>query len=100
MKIIIVGLGTAGKHYINILANNRSHEIFVLDNLKIKNSKKYKITTFKEIETNNLKFDHAIICTPSGLHFEHASFFLTRGSNVLIENCFYFFSCLFCKIAY
>lgn len=88
MKIIVVGLGIAGKHYINILSNNLSYEIFVLDNMKIKNSKEYKITTFKEIETYNLKFDYAIICTPSGLHFKHASFFLKRGSNVLIEKPF------------
>lgn len=88
MKIVVVGLGVAGNHYINILNNNKSYEIYVLDDIKIKKSIKYKIISFKEIVTKKLIFDYAIICTPSGLHFKHASFFLKRGSNVLIEKPF------------
>lgn len=88
MNIIVVGLGTAGKHYINILKSIKNVNIFVIDVNFLKKSKYIKITNFIEIEKKDLKFDYAIIATPSGLHYKHALFFLKRGTNVLIEKPF------------
>lgn len=88
MKIIIVGFGTAGKHYLNLIKSKKKAELFITDKIKLPASKIYKQISFNDIIKKNIKFDHAIIASPSGLHFEHALFFLKRGSNVLIEKPF------------
>ena len=88
MKIVIVGFGTAGKHYLNLIKSKKKAELFITDKIKLPASRIYKQISFNNIIKKKLKFDHAIIASPSGLHFEHALFFLKRGSNVLIEKPF------------
>ncbi len=88
MNIVIVGFGTAGKHYFNLLKSKKKFKIFVLDKLLLPKSEKFKQISFKEINEKKLFFDYAIIASPSGLHFKHALFFLQNGSNVLIEKPF------------
>ena len=87
-NVVIVGAGTAGKHYINILKSKKNLDIFVVDVKLNKKSKNYTLIKFDEIKKKKLKFKYAIISTPSGLHYKHALFFLKRGSNVLIEKPF------------
>jgi len=87
MSIIIIGLGAAGRHYLKLLKHVEKN-VFVLDKKKIHSNRSYKLISFNEIIKENIKFDYAIIASPSGLHYEHASFFLKRGSNVLIEKPF------------
>jgi predicted dehydrogenase len=88
MNIVIVGFGTAGKHYLNLLKTKKKIKIFVIDKISLPQSDKFKQISFELIKKNNLFFDYAIIASPSGLHFEQAYFFLKRGSNVLIEKPF------------
>ena len=89
MKIIIVGLGSIGKHYLNIIPKiSKKNEIYIIDKIKLKKNKKFKQISFREILKKKIIFDYAIICTPSGLHFKHAYFFLKLKSNVLIEKPF------------
>ena len=88
MKIIIVGFGTAGKHYFDLLKSKKKTEIYIIDKIKLPLSKIYKQITFNTIIDKKIEFDYAIIASPSGLHYEHALFFLKRGSNVLIEKPF------------
>ncbi len=88
MKIVIVGFGTAGKHYLNLIKSRKKVELFITDKIKLPDSKIYKQISFNNIIKKKIKFDYAIIASPSGLHFEHALFFLKRGSNVLIEKPF------------
>ena len=87
MNVVIVGYGTAGKHYLDIL-KKKSYSIYVLDEKIIPKSKYYKAISFKEIKNKKIFFKYAIIASPSGLHFKHAKFFLERNSNVLIEKPF------------
>jgi predicted dehydrogenase len=88
MNIIIVGLGTAGKHYLNLIKNKKNIKIYVIDKSVLSTSKNYKQITLKDISEKKLHFDYAFIASPSGSHFEHAMFFLKIGSNVLIEKPF------------
>ena len=88
MKIVIVGFGTAGKHYFNLIKSKKKIELYVIDEISLPISKKYKQISFNYIKQKNILFDSAIIASPSGLHFKHALFFLQRGSNVLIEKPF------------
>ena len=89
MKIIIVGLGSIGKYYLDIIPKiSKKNEIYIIDKIKFKKNKKFKQISFREILKKKIIFDYAIICTPSGLHFKHAYFFLKIKSNVLIEKPF------------
>ena len=91
MNIAIIGHGSVGKHYINLLKDFKNiKKIFIVENskIKIKLDKRCILTSFKNIEKEKLKIDFAIICTPSGSHFKHASFFIKKGIDTLIEKPF------------
>ncbi len=88
MNIVIVGLGVAGKHYLDLLKNTKKANLFIIDEKKIDKSINYKIISFEKIKKEKIYFDFAIIASPSGLHFKHAEFFLKRKTNVLIEKPF------------
>ena len=89
MNIIIVGLGSIGKHYLDVIPKiSKKSNIYVIDRVKFKKNKKFKQISFSEIIKKKLVVDYAIICTPSGLHFKHAYFFLKIKTNVLIEKPF------------
>ena len=63
MNIIIVGFGTAGKHYFNLLKSKKKSKIFILDKLSLPKSKKFKQISFEEIKKKKLFFDYAIIAS-------------------------------------
>ncbi len=86
-KIAIVGFGSAGKHYYKLLKDKKV-ELFVIDNVTIPQNDNFKLITLDSIKKEKIYFEFAIICSPSGLHYEHADFFLRRSSNVLIEKPF------------
>ena len=89
MNIVIVGFGTAGKYYFNILKKNKNiKKIFIIEENKISFNKGYEQIDFKKIQKKKIKIDNAIISTPSGYHYEAAKFFLKRKTNVLIEKPF------------
>ena len=86
MNVAIVGLGTAGKYYLDILKKNtKVKNIFVIDKIKIKKNNFFYQTNINEIKKKNIKINYAIICTPSGHHYESAKFFILKKANVLIE---------------
>ena len=89
MNIAIVGFGAAGKYYLEILKKNKNvKKIFVIDKNKILLQKNFIQIDIKTIQKENIKVDYAIICTPSGNHYEPTKFFLERKVNVLIEKPF------------
>ena len=85
MNVIIVGFGSAGKFYYDLIKKNKKIKIFILE----KNNQNFPslniFKNLKEVRKNNIKFEYAIIATPSNLHFEFANFFLKEKVNVLIE---------------
>jgi len=88
MNIIIVGFGTSGKFYLNILNKfNFKKKISILENKEIfnkpKNTNIYK--DLNDIKNKKLRFDYAIIATPSHLHYKFAQYFIKQKANVLIE---------------
>ena len=46
MKIVIVGFGTAGKHYLNLIKSKKKVELFITDKIKLPASKIYKQISF------------------------------------------------------
>ena len=89
MNVVIVGFGTAGKYYLDILKkSSKIKKIFVIDKRKIKKNNFFNQTSLNEIEKKNIKINYAIICTPSGYHYEPSKFFIKKKANVLIEKPF------------
>ena len=89
MKIVIVGFGTAGKYYLNILKNYKIiKKIYILNDKKIKKTNLYEQINFKNIKNKIDEIDYAIIATPPYDHFRYAKFFLQNNLNVLIEKPF------------
>ncbi|MBH09653.1 MAG: hypothetical protein CMG74_04720 [Candidatus Marinimicrobia bacterium] len=89
MNVVIVGLGSIGEYYLEIIPKIvKKSNILVIEKAKLKKSKRYTQTSFNEILKKKINIDYAIICTPSGLHFKHASFFLKKKCDVLIEKPF------------
>ena len=87
-NIVIVGFGNAGKHYFDIVKNNKTiKKIYIIENKISTEFKKYQIS-LDEIKKNNIQFEYAIIATPSNLHFKYAEFFLKKKCHVLIEKPF------------
>ena len=89
MNIVIVGFGSAGKFYLEILKNFKNiNKVYIIDEKKIKLDKSFEQIDAKEIIKRNIKINHAIICTPSGYHYKSAKFFIERKTDVLIEKPF------------
>ncbi len=85
MNIIIVGFGSAGKFYYDLLKKNERYNIFILESHKIKNIKARIFRDLKDLNKENIDFEYAIISTPSHLHYKYSEFFLKKKVNVLIE---------------
>ena len=88
MNILILGLGSAGKHYLNLVKKiNPKRKIFLFDPFKKKNNKFNLSKISKEIlKKNNIKY--AIIATPSYLHYKYAKLLIQNNVNLLIEKPF------------
>jgi len=91
MRVSIVGFGVIGKYYLNLIKKKFSFsEIYIVDNIYKKKKVKKKIIflNFLEFKKENPLINYAIICTPSYLHYDYASFFLNRKVPTLIEKPF------------
>ena len=89
MNILIIGFGTVGKHYFNILKRNKKvKNIFICDKQTIPNNyKNFQIKFDIEI-IKQKKINFAIICTPSNLHFKFSKILSKNKINLLIEKPF------------
>ena len=50
MKIVIVGFGTAGKHYYELLKKKQNKDLYIVDKLTLPVSKNYRQISFNFIE--------------------------------------------------
>ena len=90
MNIVIVGLGNVGKHYLSLCKKMKIvNKIYVMENnKKINKSLKYNFVNKTDFEKKKIHVDYAIICTPSGSHFDFAEYFLKKKIPTLIEKPF------------
>ena len=89
MNILIIGYGTAGKFYMSLLQRiSYIKNIYVFDPAKkIINGKKF-FSKFDLNKIKKLKISHAIIATPSNLHYKYSKILLKNSINLLIEKPF------------
>lgn len=90
MNVVIVGLGNVGKHYLSLCKKMKNvNKIYVMENnKKINKSLKYNFVNKTDFEKKKIHVDYAIICTPSGSHFDSAEYFLKKKIPTLIEKPF------------
>ena len=82
MNAIIVGFGTAGKYYFNLLKKNKKiKNIYILENRNIKknNFNNHILKNLVQFKKSKINLDYAIIATPSHLHFKYAEFFKKKN---------------------
>ena len=90
MIISIIGFGSIGNHYLNILKSlkkGKINKILIFDKKKtnIKKNKYFEFINIKNIDRYINIIDLAIIATPSHLHFKYAKFFLENNIEVMVE---------------
>ena len=86
-KIAIVGLGSIGNRYLEILNQKfQNLEIAIVRSQKSKNVnlEKYEIHYSLNSAVNS-NIDAAIICTPASLHLEQSLYLIKNDIHVLIE---------------
>ncbi len=89
MNILIIGFGTAGQNYFNILKKNKEiKKIYICEKNQIPISNKYKKIEFNISFIKKLKIRYAFISTPSNLHYKYSKLLLEHSINVLIEKPF------------
>jgi len=86
MNVLIIGFGSAGKYYFELLKNNKKiKKIFIYD----ENKKIIDNDLFLDFKNKNTlienKISHGIIATPSHLHFKYAKYLIDNKINLLIE---------------
>ena len=89
MNVLIIGFGNVGKHYFDLLSKNKKvKKIFVCNDKKLPNNKRYIQIPFNLKKIKEAKIDSAIICTPSNLHFKFSRILALNSINLLIEKPF------------
>jgi len=90
LNLILIGLGNMGKiHYKSISNNLLCNKPIVVDSNPSVVSNTNDIEFYQKLDEIPLdKFrsiDGAIVSSPSGLHFDHANFFIEKNIPVLVE---------------
>lgn len=90
MIISIIGYGSIGKHYLNILKKlkiKKIKKILIFDdkNFNQKNQNNVEFLDIKTLKKYLDQINYSIIATPSYLHYKYAKLFLENNINVLVE---------------
>lgn len=91
LKIAIVGCGRIFlNHYRSLVQLKNKFELVALceiDKKKFRNLLNYSLPIYSTMNDliKNHKLDYVSLCTPSGLHFSQAKFFLSKKINVITE---------------
>ncbi len=91
VKVLILGAGRVFKHYLYIIKKYKIRNfkiVAIVDKKKIDRSLyRYNKIYFTNLDkaVSKTKPDLAIILTPSGLHYDHSKYFLSKKIHVLCE---------------
>ena len=89
MNILIVGFGTVGRYYFDILKKNKLiKKIYICNDYKLPLNSRYNQISFNINIINKKNIQYAIICTPSSLHFKFSKILSKNNINLLIEKPF------------
>lgn len=91
IKIAVLGYGHIGKRHVDVILNNSEFELVaVIESVLIESAllAEIGIPVFIDLSaffSADLRVSFVAICTPNGLHFEHAKLILQQNINVIIE---------------
>lgn len=93
IKFAVIGCGRISKRHLELLSQNQIHgaELVAVCDVKSEVAKstgeKFNVPSFTTFDAllNGVDFNVATILTPSGMHPEHALFFLNAGKHVVVE---------------
>ncbi|QDP85854.1 Gfo/Idh/MocA family oxidoreductase [Chryseobacterium sp. SNU WT5] len=91
IKIAVLGYGNIGKRHVEVILNNAEFKIIaVIESVftECPLLDKASIPIFEDLSkffSADLKVDFIAVCTPNGLHFQHAKSILEQNINVIIE---------------
>jgi predicted dehydrogenase len=89
MNVLIIGFGAAGKHYYKLLNNfNFIKNIYVCDDVELPKIKKIKKFIFNKKNLKKFDIKHAIVATPSNLHYKYSKVLIENSINLIIEKPF------------
>jgi len=93
INIAFVGCGRVANHYKNLMnsKNLNKYNVVSVCDVNLEKAKKFA-NNFSEKFFDNVEemishknIDLAIICSPSGMHYFHASTLINKGINILVE---------------
>ena len=93
INIAFVGCGRVANHYKLLMNSNvlKNFKVKSVSDVNLDKAKKFA-DEFSEKYFDNIEemlshknIDLAIICSPSGMHYSHASILINNGINVLVE---------------
>lgn len=85
MNVLIIGLGSIAFKHISVLkAINPSVTVYALRST-LKSEEHQGIINIYDLDTNNLKFDFAIVSNPTYLHYEYIELLSKKGISLFIE---------------
>ena len=91
IKFAIVGAGHIGKRHASMVANNPEAELVAMCDIRPADElglEEYNVPFFRHIDdllTADLEFDVVCVCTPNGLHAQHAEKVLEHEKHVVCE---------------
>lgn len=89
MNILIIGFGNVGKYYFSLLKKNQVvKKIYVCEKIRLPKNSNFSQISFDINIIKEKKISHAIICTPSNLHFKFSKILALNRINLLIEKPF------------
>ena len=93
INIAFVGCGRVANHYKNLMNSNNleKYKVVSVCDVNLDKAKEFA-NDFSEKFFDNINemlsyknIDLAIICSPSGMHYSHASILINKGINILVE---------------
>lgn len=91
IKIAVLGYGQIGKRHVDVILSNSEFELVaIIESVftEISVLPEIGIPVFIDLSaffSADLKVSFVAICTPNGLHFQHAKLILQQNINVIIE---------------
>ncbi len=94
VRFVVIGCGFIGERYVNLIQQNTEAQLVALcdENSLVRNRyESLSCPVFASIDQlleANLPFDVAVVCTPNGLHANHALAVLESKHHVVVEKPF------------
>jgi UDP-N-acetyl-2-amino-2-deoxyglucuronate dehydrogenase len=88
IRFAIIGFGHIGKRHAEMVRRDPDAELVAVCDIANQDTSSFGVPFFNSAEemlSSGLEFDVVNVCTPNGLHAEHAMMAIQRGKHVVVE---------------